>query len=198
MASILYIAKQIARWNAATITILLLGALLAYYITTLPAMVNDNSSGLFMFLAGALAICAMILPGISGGFILLLLGAYKPAIDALHDRDFKTIFLLISGAIVGLLTFSRLLKWMFDKYRNLTLALLTGFVAGSLNKIWPWKETLSWSLNSHGVKVPFNEKSVLPWSYQGNPELLLAILFAFIGFIVILLLERTATQKAKI
>ena len=198
LASILYIAKQIARWNAATITIRLLGALLAYYITTLPAMVNDNSSGLFMFLAGALAICAMILPGISGGFILLLLGAYKPAIDALHDRDFKTIFLLISGAIVGLLTFSRLLKWMFDKYRNLTLALLTGFVAGSLNKIWPWKETLSWSLNSQGVKVPFNEKSVLPWSYQGNPELLLAILFAFIGFIVILLLERTATQKAKI
>ena len=91
LASIIYIAKQIEKWDIAAIMMLILGAVSAFYITTLPPMVNETSSSLFMFLAGALAICAMILPGISGGFILLLLGAYKPALDALHDKDVKTI-----------------------------------------------------------------------------------------------------------
>ena len=101
LASVIYIAKEIKKWDLPALVMLLIGAGVAYYITTLPAMVNESSSGLFLFLAGALAICAMILPGISGGFILLLLGAYKPALDALNDRDIKTILLLIAGALVG-------------------------------------------------------------------------------------------------
>jgi len=195
LASIIYIAKQIEKWDIAAIMMLILGAASAFYITTLPPMVNESSSSLFMFLAGALAICAMILPGISGGFILLLLGAYKPALDALHDKDVKTILLLIAGAIVGLLTFSRLLKWLFESYRNITLAILTGFVAGSLNKIWPWKEVLTWRTNSEGVEVPLNDQSISPFTFEGDNQLVLAIVFAIIGFVVILILEKTAVKK---
>ncbi len=137
----------------------------------------------------------MILPGISGGFILLLLGAYKPALDALHDRDIKTILLLISGAIVGLLTFSRLLKWLFDKYHTLTLAVLTGFILGSLNKIWPWKNVLESEMIDDKLKILQGE-SISPFAYQGNPEILWAVFLAVIGFLVIVLLEKSATIKA--
>lgn len=195
LASIIYIAKQIEKWNITAIIALILGAATAFYITTLPPMVSESSSGLFMFLAGAMAICAMILPGISGGFILLLLGAYKPALDALHDRDFKTIFLLIAGAVVGLLTFSRILKWLFDSYKNATLAVLTGFVAGSINKIWPWKKVLTWRFNSKGVEVPFTDISISPFNFEGDNQLLLAVICAVIGFVVILILEKTAVKE---
>jgi putative membrane protein len=194
LASIIYIAKQIEKWNIAAIIMLILGAACAFYVTTLPPMVNESSSGLFLFLAGVLAICAMILPGISGGFILLLLGAYKPALDALHDRDMKTILLLIAGAIVGLLTFSRLLKWLFESYRNITLAVLTGFVAGSLNKIWPWKEVLQSKMINGKLKI-LKEESISPYSFEGDNQLALAIVFAVIGFAVILILEKTAVKK---
>ena len=195
LASVIYIAKQIKSWNALSVIALIIGAAIAYYITTLPPMVSSSSSGLFMFFAGALAICAMILPGISGGFILLLLGAYKPALDAIHDRDLKTILLLISGAIVGLLSFSRILKWLFDKYHNLTLAVLTGFVFGSLNKIWPWKKIIESEMINGKLKI-LQEESISPMSYQGNPEIGWALILAIIGFIVIILLEKSAKVKA--
>ncbi len=194
LASILYVARQITAWKIGSVLTLLLGALFAYYITTLQPMVSENSSPLFLFLAGALAICAMILPGISGAFILVLLGAYKPVLDAVHNRDFKTIIILAAGAIVGLLTFSKLLKWLFSNYKNYTLAVLTGFILGSLNKIWPWKETLTWRVNSHGVKVPFNQQSISPFSYKEDPQIMYAMLLAILGFGLILLLERLATK----
>ena len=148
LASILYIGKQITKWDIVNIIVLIFGASLAFYITTLNPLVTENSSSAFMFLAGAIAICAMILPGISGAFILVLLGAYKPVLDAVNNRDVVTIGLVALGAIVGLLSFSKLLKWMFAKFKNATLAVLTGFIIGSLNKIWPWKETLTWRTNS--------------------------------------------------
>ena len=148
-----------------------------------------------MFLAGAIAICAMILPGISGAFILVLLGAYKPILTAVDDRNFKIIATVGAGAIIGLLSFSKILKWLFANYKNYTLAVLTGFIIGSLNKIWPWKETLTWRLNSHGVKVPFNQQSVSPFSFEGESQLLMAIVLAFFGFVLILLMEKLAVQK---
>jgi putative membrane protein len=197
VASILYIAKQISNWNVLTVFLLITGAVLAYYITTLQPLISENSSPLFLFLAGALAICAMILPGISGAFILVLLGAYKPVLDAIHNKDFKLLAILAAGAIVGLLSFSKILKWLFDHYRNLTLAVLTGFILGSLNKIWPWKETLTWRVNSHGINVPFNEQSILPNSFNGDPQLLMAILLAVVGFGIIILLEKIANSTNK-
>ncbi len=197
LASILYIGKQITRWNILTIVFLLVGAVVAYYITTLEPLVSANSSPLFIFLAGSIAICAMILPGISGSFILVLLGAYKPVLDAIHDKDLKMLGFLAAGAIVGLLSFSKVLKWLFAHYKNLTLAVLTGFILGSLNKIWPWKETLTWRINSHGENVPFNEQSISPFSFDGNPQLMAAILLSIVGFAVIIVLEKIANLSNK-
>ncbi|OSY87974.1 membrane protein [Tenacibaculum holothuriorum] len=195
LASVLYIAKQITKWNVFSVLLLIIGAALAYYITTLNPLVSENSSPLFMFLAGAVAICAMILPGISGSFILVLLGAYKPVLQAVNNRDFVTIATVGLGAVVGLLTFSRVLKWLFAHYKNYTLAILTGFIIGSLNKIWPWKKVLTYRTNSHGEQVPFNELSVSPFSFDGNPQLMQAIVLAIVGFGLILLLEKIAVKK---
>ncbi|AZJ36420.1 DUF368 domain-containing protein [Tenacibaculum singaporense] len=195
LASVIYIAKQVTQWNLVSGFLLMLGAILAYYITTLNPLVSENSSMLFMFLAGAIAICAMILPGISGSFILVLLGAYKPVLAAVNNRDFTTIAFVGLGAIVGLLTFSRVLKYLFENYKNYTLVVLTGFIIGSLNKIWPWKKVLTYRTNSHGEQVPFNELSISPFSYDGNPQLMYATMLAVIGFGLILLLEKLAVKK---
>jgi putative membrane protein len=195
LASIIYVAKQITKWSFIAVLVLIIGAFTAYYITTLNPLVSENSSLLFMFLAGAIAICAMILPGISGAFILVLLGAYTPVLAAVNDRDFKTIAVIGLGAIIGLLSFSKILKWLFANYKNYTLAVLTGFIIGSLNKIWPWKETLTWRTNSHGIKVPLNQQSVSPFSFDGDSELMMSIILAVIGFGLILLMEKLAVKK---
>ena len=195
LASVIYVGKQIRKWNFLAIFFLVAGAGLAYYITTLNPMVSENSSPWFLFLAGALAICAMILPGISGAFILVLLGAYKSVLQAVNDRDIFTIAVVGLGAIVGLLSFSRILKWLFAKYKDLTLAVLTGFIIGSLNKIWPWKETLTWRTNSKGVEVPLKQVSISPTSFDGDSQLMLAIMLSVVGFGLILLLEKLAAKK---
>ena len=195
LASIIYVGKQIQKWNFLSIFLMILAAFVAYYVTTLDPLVSENSSLIFMFLAGAIAICAMILPGISGAFILVLLGAYKPILTAVDDRDFKTIAVVGLGAIIGLLSFSKILKWLFKHYENYTLATLTGFIIGSLNKIWPWKQTLTHRINSHGIEVPFKQQSVFPQNAEGDPQLLMAIVLALVGFGLILLLEKLAVQK---
>ena len=196
LASVIYVAKQVQKWNFLVVFLLILGAGAAYYITTLNPMMSENSSPWFMFLAGALAICAMILPGISGAFILVLLGAYKSVLEAVDNRDFVTIAIVALGAMVGLLSFSRVLKWLFAKFKDYTLAILTGFIIGSLNKIWPWKEVLTYRMNSKGEQVPFKEASILPNSYDGNPQLLWAIVLAVAGFGLILLLEKLAAKES--
>ncbi len=195
VASIWYIAKQISQWNSIGVLLFIVGAVLAFYITTLNPLVSENSSSLFLFLAGALASCAMILPGISGSFILVLLGAYKPILEALNSRDVGVIALVATGAVFGLLSFSRVLKWLFTNYKNYTLMLLTGFILGSLNKIWPWKKVLTYRTNSHGEQVPFNEMSVSPFSFEGDPQLLFAVVLSGIGFGLLIALEKIAVKK---
>lgn len=195
LASIIYIAKQIKKWNFLVFIMLFIGAFTAYFITTLDPLVSENSSLFFMFISGALAICAMILPGISGAFILVLLGAYKPILLAVTEKDLKTIVVVGIGAIIGLLSFSKILKWLFHHYKKYTLAVLTGFIIGSLNKIWPWKETITWSVNSHGEQVPFHQQSVLPSNFEGDTQLLFASLLALVGFVLILGMEKLAVQK---
>jgi len=194
IASIFFIAKQITKWTFATILGFIIGAFVAYYITTLPPL-GTNDSSWFLFISGALAICAMILPGISGAFILVLLGAYRPVIEAINNSDIKTILILGIGAITGLLSFSKLLKWLFKNYHNLTLTILTGFIFGSLNKIWPWKKVLSWRLNSHQEQVPLLEQSISPFSFEGDNQLPFAILLMIIGFLTIFILEKLGNTK---
>ncbi|WP_139959077.1 DUF368 domain-containing protein [Flavicella sediminum] len=197
LASVIFIGKQISKWNVLTVTIMLIGAVIAYYITIIEPLVSDEASPLFLFISGALAICAMILPGISGSFILVLLGSYKIILDAIHNRDLQKIAIIGAGIVVGLLSFSKVLKWLFSNYKNLTLAGLTGFIIGSLNKIWPWKETLSWRTNSHGEEVPLLQKSISPSSFNEDPQLIYAIVFAILGYLIILGLEKIQTLKAQ-
>jgi len=193
VASIFFVGKEISKWTLGTVLILILGAALAFFITELP--VSDNSDSLpYLFLSGALAICAMILPGISGAFILVLLGSYKTILDAVHERDIKIILTVGVGAIFGLLSFARLLKWMFNHYKNITLALLTGFILGSLNKIWPWKKFLE--TKTFGEKtIVVDDMNVLPGTFEGDSKLMLAIILAILGFSLIFILERLASKK---
>ncbi|MGF1560322.1 MAG: DUF368 domain-containing protein [Flavobacteriaceae bacterium] len=192
-ASIFFVGKEIKQWNLGAIALLLFGAGIAFYITTLPPADNIDSLP-FLFLSGALAVCAMILPGISGAFILVLLGSYKTILDAVHERDLKIVVTVALGAIFGLLSFARLLKWMFKNYKNLTLALLTGFILGSLNKIWPWKKVLETRIFGDKI-IPIKEESISPFSFDGDSQLTFAIVSAIIGFSLIFILERVASKK---
>jgi len=200
IASILYIAKQIKQWTFLNILIAIIAAFLAYYITTLPSLAN-NDNPFFLFIAAAIAICAMILPGISGAFILVLLGAYKTLSTAFHDFDIKNILIFVAGAVTGLLSFSKLLKWLFNNHKNTTLAILTGFIIGSLNKIWPWKETLSTRIDSKGIETPVLQQSILPSKfttlYQLDAHVSTALMLMGIGFFSIIILEKIG-KKSKL
>ncbi|WP_295181543.1 DUF368 domain-containing protein [uncultured Christiangramia sp.] len=193
VASIWFVGKQIPKWTWKIVLALVIGAAVAFYIVSLPPLSASNSY-LFLFFAGALAVCAMILPGISGAFILVLLGAYKSITEAAHDFDLKTIGIVGVGAVFGLLTFSKILKWLFVHYSSITLAVLTGFIAGSLNKIWPWKETLETAMYGE-KKVVLKEASVLPWNFDGDPQTFWSVALMLAGFFLILGLEMLAGNK---
>lgn len=208
VASIIYIGKQIEKWSPMIIITAIIGVAVAYYITiATPAQAPDALY--FFFLSGCIAIIAMILPGVSGSFILVLLGSYGIVLASLTDfidgvtsgnwelvkTSFMKVFLFIIGCILGLKLFSKALKWMFANKQEITLAILTGFMIGSLNKIWPWKNVLSTRTDRHGEEVPLLEESVLPSSFEGEPFVLYAIIFAIIGFLAIFLLERLAVRK---
>ena len=175
IASVFFLTKEIKRWNLAAVL-----------------------SIIFIFFCGALAICAMILPGISGAFVLVLLGAYHTVLDALSSWNFKVIGVFAIGAITGILSFSKALKWLFAKFRNLTFAGLTGFIIGSLNKVWPWKETLETDPTNGSV---IWEKSISPWAFKTitntNPQILTAILLAIIGFCVIYSIEKLGAKRTQ-
>lgn len=208
LASIVYVGKQITHWNLKPVLAVLIATALSYAIT-LAKPIGDTTSTWFLFFAGFIAIIAMILPGISGAFILLLLGAYKTIIGTLTELGdgisklnwevFSAAVLKIGifgiGAIVGLKVFSRVLNWMFSHHKNLILAVLTGFMIGALNKIWPWKEVLEFRINHSGEKVPFLEQSILPSNYAEDPLLLYAIIFMALGFLSIFALEKLAVNK---
>ena len=199
LASIIYIGKQIKikPSDYKLFLAMTVGAIVAYLITTLnPAETSDTN--LFLFFAGALAICAMILPGISGSFILVIIGAYSPVLEALNSRNLKMILIFGAGAVVGLLSFSKLLKWLFETYNRLTLAIITGFMMGSLPKIWPWKVALTYRTNSKGVQVPLNEHSISPFNVEGDPQLLQAIGLMLCGALLILGLEKVSAQKHRL
>tara|TARA_E500000318_G_scaffold98669_1_gene100156 strand:+ start:63 stop:956 length:894 start_codon:yes stop_codon:yes gene_type:complete len=193
LASIWYVAKQIPKWNFKIIIALILGAAVALYVTSLPPM-GSSKSTFFMFIAGAIAVCAMILPGISGAFILVLLGAYRPVTEAAHNFDIKTLAIVGAGAVFGLLSFSKILKWLFTHYTSITLAVLTGFIAGSLNKIWPWKKVLEVA-RFDDKEIVINETSVLPWNFEGDSQLLFSMVLMLAGFGLIFLLESLAGNQ---
>ena len=208
LASILYIGKQITSWNIKVFLSIILAAVVSYFVTIAEPIASPESLWYLLF-CGFIAIIAMILPGVSGAFILLILGAYETFIGILNQfreglttlnfemiwQAFYKIVIIGIGAIVGLKLFSKVLNWMFDKHKNITLALLTGFMIGSLNKLWPWKKVLSSRTNSEGIQVPFIEKSILPANFDGDPRIIWVLLFVSVGFLLILILERLAIKK---
>ncbi|TNJ45704.1 DUF368 domain-containing protein [Tamlana fucoidanivorans] len=194
LASIYFVGKQITKWNLGTLLTFCFGTAIAFYISKLPPLSTNNDTW-FLFFSGAVAICAMILPGISGSFILIILGTYKTLSDAIHDFDLKKIVVFASGAVIGLLSFSHILKWLFKHYHNLTLAALTGFILGSLNKVWPWKKTLSWHTNSKGIETPLLQESVSPLNFEGDHQLLFAVILMILGFLTIFILEKLGSKK---
>jgi len=196
LASCYFVGKQVVNWNSSKVLALLVGTVSIYLITLLgPA--ETSTSYWFIFVAGMLAICAMILPGISGAFILVLLGKYAYIIEALSDFNIAVAGSFAAGCVTGLLSFSHLLSFLLRKYHDLTIALLCGFMIGSLNKIWPWKNTLEWGLDRHGERIAVNQENVLPQQLaEGDPQVLMAIGLALVGFALIFLLEIWASKKS--
>ena len=199
ISSAIFIARQVQKWNLGELIFLIAGTLIAYYIT-IATPAQGNEALWFVFLSGTIAISALILPGISGSFILLLMGMYsfviptiKKALTSFDNESLLIVGTFGLGCLVGLLTFSRVLSWTFKNYNNPTLALLTGFVIGSLNKLWPWRNVISTRINSKGVEVPFLEESVLPGNYVGETYLTGVIICMIIGFISVFVIERIST-----
>lgn len=200
VASAIYVARSIKRWKADTVIGGLAGIVVAYLITVItPA--EANTSYWFIFLSGSIAICAMILPGISGSFILVLLGMYKFILSAVGDMNLAVILTFMAGAAIGIIAFSNVLSWLLRKFHNTTIAVLAGFMVGSLNKVWPWKEVTQTIIDRHGELKPIAERNILPATYEqitGHEAWLLgAILLAAAGFALIFVVEGIGKKLKK-
>ena len=190
LASTWFVAKEISRWEVKTAISFVVGALLAYYITVAtPA--ETPTHPLFIFLCGAIAICAMILPGISGSFILVLLGKYFYIMDAVKTLRISLILVFLAGAAIGITAFSRVLSYALRRFHDATIALLSGFMLGSLNKVWPWKETIETYTDSHGVVKPLVEQNIAP-----NTQIIEAVGLMVVGFVLVYALEKLSSRKA--
>ncbi|MFN2395235.1 MAG: DUF368 domain-containing protein [Bacteroidales bacterium] len=200
IASALHVGKKIYNWNAVTVFMLIAGTAIALYITIATPATTPEAYW-FIFLSGAIAITAMILPGISGSFILLLLGKYEFILNAVKDFQVNIILIFGIGCVVGIISFSNIISWFFKKFPNGTMALLTGFMIGSLNKLWPWKEITSYHVNSIGEQVPLTEKSISPSQFEaltGNDAMLLQIIICMLaGFLLIFIFDVFAARKEK-
>jgi len=200
VASAIYVFRSVKQWNAAVALASVTGVIIAAVITSIvPA--EANTSWYFIIFSGAIAICAMILPGISGSFILVLLGMYKFILDALSSFELPVILLFILGAIIGIVSFSNLLSWLLRKFHDLTIGLLAGFMFGSLNKVWPWKVVTESFTDRHGNLRPLVEDNVLPSTFTEatgiNPMLIGALLMAAIGFLLIFMVEGLTKPKKR-
>ena len=198
LISAIWVLKEVKQWHWGILISFIIGTIVAFLITSLtPA---ETPEGLwFIFISGTIAISAMILPGISGSFLLLILGKYEFILEALNSRDILTLGVFALGCLTGLLSFARVISWLLRHYHNITIALLAGFMIGSLNKVWPWKTVESFRLNSDGEQVPFLTKNVLPTTFAEitgeESQLLMAILFFAVGILLVAGLERLAGRR---
>ncbi len=221
IASIFVIAKEIKQWSAGNIIALVIGAVIAYLLT-ISDVIKTPNTGIYIYMAGVISIMAMILPGISGSFILVILDKYayiidlissvstglKGIISALLSRDTDTaamhweamelmpILIFQMGTLTGIIGFSKVLTWLFKKYYAVTIALLTGFLIGSLNGVWPWKNVLTYYNDSHGNPKPLLEENTLPASYDSY--FFLAVILAILGFLIVYFMERYSSKKKEI
>jgi len=198
IASIWLVGKSITKWDFKTIFGLLVGTGVALWISSIQTVASVDANW-YIILSGAIAICAMILPGISGSFILILLGSYHTVYGAIKEMNFVIIGLFGLGCIVGLLSFSKVLKYLFAEFKNVTIAILTGFMVGSIYKVWPWKMKIGSEplvVHSDG-REDYMMGNVFPSDYQGDSQLVISILCLFIGIALIIFLERVGPKKEK-
>ncbi len=200
MASSLHLARQLESWNVARMSLLLLGVALAVAVSLLkPAQLP--SDWWVLTLAGAVAICAMLLPGVSGGFLLLMMGLYSTIIGAVVDFNVVILVSFALGCGMGLLAFSHVLGWLLERFHNGTMALLTGFLLGSLNVIWPWKEVLENITNRHGELVPVVQRNIVPHTFEqltGEPSMwFLALLACCSGVVLVMLTEYLGSKSTQ-
>jgi putative membrane protein len=202
IASVIVIAGRIQRWTWGLVSAILLGTVGTYLLVNLvPSQTPDT--WWFYILTGALASAAMILPGISGAYILVMLGKYQTVLGAVNQRDFITLGLIALGAAIGLVTFAQILSWLFKRYHDYTVAVLMGLLLGSLRKVWPWKVDVSWLMDDagqyvleHGERIVTEQINILPdlSTPAGMMELLVALALAGLGIGVVLILERVASR----
>ncbi len=189
LASVYFIGKRVDKWILSVIVTGLIGAAIAVVITVLnPAQENDAIW--YVFICGMVAACSMILPGLSGSFILILMGNYQLVwIESVNNLDMKILIPLVLGAGFGLLGFSYLLSWVFKRFKDQTLSLLTGFIIGSLTVLWPWKETIT------EAQQPVKQILILPDPSEHSHYFWFSIALMVIGFLSIWILEKIAGKK---
>ena len=192
LSSVFAVSRVVKKWRIPTFIAIALGAITAYFLFGL-IPVSTPDAPWFIFASGFIAICAMILPGISGAYILVLLGKYQYILEALNNKDFETLLILIAGAMVGLISFVQIIGWLLKRCHDLTMAILIGLMLGSLRKIWPWKETLTTFIDSQGKEIPALQINILPPSF--NSEVGLALLLMLVGILVVLSLDLWAHKK---
>ncbi len=192
LASALVLLRQIERWTPVHALCLVAGIATALWVA-LSSVVAMDFGLAAVFLSGFLAICAMILPGISGSFILVLLGMYGTVLSALKNLDMLFIAVFAVGAATGLMVFSRFLHWLLHRVHSQTMAVLTGFLFGSLAVVWPWKHVLAWVEGSHGQLKPAQQVPVLPSQYLEStgqdPAVVLCVVLMFVGFFTVWLID---------
>lgn len=197
LVSVFHILKQVEQKTISRWVFLLLGVVFAYCITILKPLHMEPTS-INILIAGAIAICAMILPGISGSFILLLIGMYTPVLAAVKSFDIAILALFLTGCVLGLLSFSHVLSWLLNRFRDTTLMFLTGLMIGTLPKIWPWKETVTWRTNSKGEEVPLIQHNLSPFEFEhvfNQPSQLgIAVVMMLAAIALVLGLEKYAER----
>ena len=191
LASTWFVSREVTRWDAKSLLGFVAGAVAAWFITVMtPA---ETPGGLwFIFICGAIAICAMILPGISGSFILVLLGKYFYIMEAVKSLNVPVMLVFAVGAAIGISVFSHALSYALHRFHNVTITILSGFMLGSLNKVWPWKETVETYVDSHGEVRALVETNILP-----DHLLWEGVALAVAGFALVCVLELTAGRKTK-
>jgi len=192
LLSVYFVGKTVKHWNISSIVMLLLGTAIAVAIALL-APATENASFFYVFLCGIVAICSMILPGLSGSFILIIMGNYALILGAIGSADFGILLPLLLGCVVGLIAFSHFLSWVFKHFHDQTIALMTGFILGSLAIIWPWKHTLTETLQRDG-KPPKEVVTGYDWYFPAltDSTTWIALLLITAGAIAIYLMERFA------
>lgn len=192
-ASVLSIYGEIKDRSWKTTLALLGGVILMMLINQLMPTL-DVGNPVHVFIAGSIAICAMILPGISGSFLLLIMGVYGGVMHAVKNLELITMLWFAGGCAAGILSFSQVLSWLFHRFRQMTLALLTGVLIGSLSQIWPWRQVVSYKIDSHGKAAPITHDNLLPSGYEQltgmNAQLVPAIILMFLGFALVWFFNR--------